>query len=327
MRCVPVLICALLVGAVVAAGSAVAATFTDPTGDTFVIPQGADVTERDPGRPHARRRHQHARRSRLPSASRSPTRRSRPTRSSAWRSWTTDRNPSTGDEGHRARCSTSSSRRTAPTSSSSPAGTAPSFIEVPTTATSSFAAGVLTLTVPRSDLVNTRRPSTSRPSPSSSGPISMAGDRRRRSGNGDPVHLRARRDRAARADTASAASRPTGAPAQTEGGQEVQRSAPAVTRQDTGAAVTVGQRRVQRAVGARSRPRGRALLRRTRALHHDRAADGQGEGASRHNDDPLRGRHRDAGGELPRAAYYKPEAALGRVPRHIGARPSRPSPP
>jgi hypothetical protein len=248
----PVLVAILLVSACLAAGAAVAATFTDAVADTFVIPQGADVTGVTPvdltsidvtNTPDG-----------LVTFRFTVTSQTLPPNTILGAVLDTDRNPSTGDEGIEVVVDFV----VAPDLTNELVvarwnGT--ELVEAPTIATSSFAAGVLTITIPRSELVNTQaftfeavalvfradlQAAIADVAPDTATPYAYE-----LVGIAPPAPLRL------------TASKPTGAPARPRAGRRFSVST-GVTRQDTGAAVTSGNVACNVRVGtARVRAAGR----------------------------------------------------------------------
>jgi hypothetical protein len=154
MRFVPALVAALLVSAVLAAGSALAVTFTDGTADTVALPQGADVTTVTPvdmtlvdvtNTPDGRITF------RITVANQTL-----PPLTILGVAINHDRNGATGDEGVDSTLDLVV-QQDGSIGALHQRWNGTDFVDVtPTQASGSFAAGVLTLSVPRSELGNTR---------------------------------------------------------------------------------------------------------------------------------------------------------------------------
>jgi hypothetical protein len=154
MRFVPVLVAAVLVSAVLAAGSALAVTFTDGTADTVAVPQGADVTGVTPVDMT------------LVDVTNTPdgritfritvTNQTLPPLTIVGVAINHDRNGATGDQGVDSTLDFVV-QQGGQMGISHQRWNGTDFVDVtPTQASGGFAAGVLTLSVPRSELGNTR---------------------------------------------------------------------------------------------------------------------------------------------------------------------------
>lgn len=243
----PVLVAIFLISACIAAGAALAATFSDPVGDTIVIPQGADVTGVTPvdltsidvtNTPDG-----------LVTFRITVSNQTLPPNAILGAVLDADRNASTGDEGIEIIIDyVVLPNLTAELVLARWNGT--DLVEAPTTATASFAAGVLTITVPRSDLANTLgfnfeivslvfradlQAAIADVAPDTTTPFTYE-----LTGIAPPAPPAAPR---------LTASKPTGVPARPRAGRRFSVSA-GVTRQDTGAAVTSGNVACNVRVGA-----------------------------------------------------------------------------
>jgi hypothetical protein len=251
----PVLLVIVLVSACLAAGAAVAATFSDPVGDTIVIPQGADVTgvtavdltSIDVSNTPAG----------LVTFRLTVTSQTLPPNTILGAVLNTDRNAQTGDEGIEVVID----YVVAPNGTTEVVvarwnGT--ELVEVPSTATSSFAGGVLTITVPRSELVNTQAfdfeivalvfRADLQAAIADVAPDTVTGFTYELVGIAPPAPSPPPR---------LTASKPTGVPARPRPGRRFSVST-GITRQDTGAAVTSGNVACSVRVGvARVRTAGR----------------------------------------------------------------------
>lgn len=154
MRLGPALVLTLIVGACLVAGTALATTFTDATGDTIVLPEGADVSGMTPvditaidvtNTPDG-----------LVTFRITVTNQTLPPFTIIGPVLDVDRNGATGSEGIEATLDfIVSGDGTTALDFTRWNGT--EFVSLPqTAATASFAAGVVTITVPRSELSNTR---------------------------------------------------------------------------------------------------------------------------------------------------------------------------
>ena len=154
MRIGPVLLLTAIVCACLAAGAALAATFTDPIGDTIVIPEGADVSTVTPVDITAVDVTNTA--DGLVTFRITVTNQTLPPFTIIGPLLDADRNGATGSEGLDVTLDFIV-EGDGTTALDFTRWNGSDFVSVPqTAATASFAAGILTITVPRSELLNTR---------------------------------------------------------------------------------------------------------------------------------------------------------------------------